>query len=64
MVVAFFFAATSVRRQAISLLKSSPRKEGFMSSIVTAEILERAIEIEEEGFPKAQMRKISPTLPA
>ncbi|KAE9371087.1 hypothetical protein N431DRAFT_483689 [Stipitochalara longipes BDJ] len=49
-----------VRRQAISILKSTPRQEGAMSSILTARITERLMEIEENGFPNAQFAEDIP----
>jgi hypothetical protein len=40
----------SIRRRALSLLKQSPDREGFWDSDFVSRLLERVIEIEEEGL--------------
>jgi hypothetical protein len=50
----------TVRRKAISILKSTPRQEGVLSSPLIARIIERLVEVEEDGIPNAQFSEDIP----
>lgn len=54
-ILPLYFVATkcrhpTIRRKAIALLKSTPRQEGVLNSMLTGRVAERLVEIEEEGL--------------